>query len=66
MAKYTTEPKLWRIRGKASDGLVVTLGRYDTETQARTDLQRFAAEAVYRDLSVEPISPPSATPTSSS
>jgi hypothetical protein len=57
IVKYSTEPKLWRIRGKAPDGLIVTLGRYDTEAQAEADLQRFVTEQVYRDVAVEAISP---------
>ncbi|MEW6249970.1 MAG: hypothetical protein AB1716_04930 [Planctomycetota bacterium] len=54
-AKYPADPKRWRVRGKAADGLVVTLGRYDTEEQAQADCRKFIEEAVYRDLTVQAI-----------
>ncbi len=59
-----TGPKLWRIRGKARDGLVVTLGRYETEPEAQTDLLRLTDYGGYRNLELEAIipPPPSATP----
>ncbi len=52
-------PKLWRIRGKARDGLVVTLGRYETEPEAQSDLERLARDGRYRNLGLETITPPS-------
>jgi hypothetical protein len=51
-------PKLWRIRGKARDGLVVTLGRYETEPEAQTDLLRLADYGGYRNLELQAIIPP--------
>ncbi len=51
-------PKLWRIRGKARDGLVVTLGRYETEPEAQSDLQRLTEYGGYRHLEVQAITPP--------
>jgi hypothetical protein len=51
-------PKLWRIRGQARDGLVVTLGRYETEPEAQLDLQRLTAAGDYRDLALEALDPP--------
>lgn len=51
-------PKLWRIRGKAKDGLVVTLGRYETEAEAQTELQRLAREGHYRNLELQALAPP--------
>jgi hypothetical protein len=62
---YANTPKLWRIRGKSRDGLVVTLGRYETEPQAQVELQRYTQEGYYRKLELQAITPPppSATPT---
>ncbi len=60
-AAWQSEPKKWRVRGKAADGLMVTLGRYNTEEEARADCQKFADEATYRDVTVQPI-PPAPTP----
>ena len=56
-AQWQAEPKRWRVRATASDGLAVTLGRYDTEEEAQADLARLSAEGNYRDLRVEPIAP---------
>ncbi|MEW6253252.1 MAG: hypothetical protein AB1716_21645 [Planctomycetota bacterium] len=50
-------PKYWRLRATATDGLVVTLGRYATEAEAHLDLGRFTHEGGYRDLSIQPITP---------
>ncbi len=55
-------PKLWRIRGKARDGLVVTLGKYETEAEAQLDLQRLSDAGGYRDLAVEALPPPPPPP----
>ena len=54
---YTSTPKLWRIRAKARDGLVVTLGRYETEPQAQVELQRYTQEGYYRRLELQAITP---------
>lgn len=51
-------PKLWRIRGKARDGLVVTLGKYETEPEAEVDLERLTKSGGYRNLAVEALPPP--------
>ncbi len=56
-------PKLWRIRGKARDGLIVTLGRYETEPEAQFDLQRLTLGGDYRNLEIQALAPP-ATPLS--
>ncbi len=53
--KPPNEPKRWRLRGKAADGLVVTLGRYDTEEEAQADCRKFAGTGIYRELAVQPI-----------
>jgi hypothetical protein len=57
-------PKLFRIRGRAPDGLVVTLGSYDTEPEAQSDFERLGKEARYRELEIQPIPPkvPAAQP----
>ena len=60
----TSVPKLWRIRGKARDGLVVTLGRYETEPEAQIHLQRLTREGGYRNLELQAIAPPPPPPTS--
>ncbi|MBI5865990.1 MAG: hypothetical protein HZB38_16095 [Planctomycetes bacterium] len=51
-------PKLWRIRGKARDGLVVTLGKYETEPDAQLDLERLTKSGEYHNLAVEALPPP--------
>lgn len=56
-ANWTSEPKRWCVRGKASDGLMVTLGRYLTEDEARADCEKIIKEGLYRDVRVDPISP---------
>jgi hypothetical protein len=50
-------PKLWRVRGIAADGLTVTLGRYETEDQAKSDRDRFVREGLYREIRVDAIPP---------
>ncbi len=60
----TSAPKLWRIRGKAGDGLVVTLGRYETEPEAQIDLQRLTGDGGYRNLELQAITPVAPPPTS--
>ncbi len=57
----TSAPKLWRIRGEARDGLVVTLGKYETEPEAQLDLQRLTDAGGYRSLVLEALDPPAAT-----
>jgi hypothetical protein len=46
------QPKLWRLRGKAVDGMMVTLGRYETQEEAQTDCSKFAATGGYRELAI--------------
>lgn len=61
------EPKLWRLRAKAADGLVVTLGRYETAEQAHADCEKFRQQGGYRDLAVQAIErAPDPTPTGNS
>lgn len=50
-------PKHWRLRATATDGLTVTLGRYETEEEAHADSARFAADATYCDLEVQALAP---------
>ncbi len=57
-AKHPTEPKRWLVRGKALDGLVVTLGRYATEDEAQADYRKFADAGIYRELAIEEIAIP--------
>ncbi len=50
-------PKYWRLQATASDGLTVTLGRYETEEQANADCEHFAGHSGYRNLMVQQIEP---------
>lgn len=52
-----SEPKVWRWRvsGRSSDGKVVTLGKYDTEKEARADHERLIQEGFYRNVKTEEI-----------
>jgi hypothetical protein len=54
-AKWQGEPKQWRVRGKSTDGLTVTLGNHDTETAAQADAEKFLKGKFYRDVMVERI-----------
>ena len=54
--KWNT-PKLWRLRATATDGLVVTLGRYETAEQANADCAKMTEQGGYRNLAVQPIVP---------
>jgi len=53
-------PKLWRLRGIATDGMEVTLGRYATEEEAQADARRLANDGAYRALVVQPLEAPPA------
>ncbi len=53
--KWQGEPKRWRVRGKSADGMIVTLGRHDTEKAAQAEADKFIKERSYRDVVVEPI-----------
>ena len=53
--KWQGEPKRWRVRGKSTDGMVVTLGRHDTEKAAEADAEKLIKEGSYRDVAVERI-----------
>lgn len=54
-AKWQSQPKQWRVRGKSNDDLVVTLGNYDTEEAAREEAEKLLKANFYRDLTVERI-----------
>ena len=54
-AKWQGQPKQWRVRGKSTDGVTVTLGNHDTETAAQADAEKFLKGKFYRDVTVEPI-----------
>jgi hypothetical protein len=55
--KWQGKPKHWRVRGRSNDGLTVTLGNHDTETEAQVDAEKFLKGRFYRDVTVEPITP---------
>ncbi len=48
---------IWRLRGKARDGLTVTLGRYETTPEAEADLARMTVAGGYRNLMLEALEP---------
>jgi hypothetical protein len=56
-AKWQGEPKQWRVRGKSTDGMTVTLGNHDTEAAAQADAERFLRGRFYRDVTIERITP---------
>ena len=56
--KWQGEPKRWRVRGKSTDGLIVTLGRHDTEKAAEAEAEKLRKAGFYRDVTVERIKPP--------
>jgi len=53
--KWQGEPKTWRVRGKSTDGMVVTLGCHDSESAAKTDADKFIKDGMYKNVSVERI-----------
>lgn len=55
-------PKVWRfrIRGVSGDGTTVTLGRFETEEEARAEYERLSEEGYYKNLKVRPVDPPPA------
>ena len=55
--KWQGEPKRWRVRGKSTDGLIVTLGCHATDKAAQADAEKFLREGFYRDVTVERIQP---------
>ena len=55
--KWQGEPKRWRVRGKSTDGLMVTLGCHDTEKAAKAEAEKLLREGFYRDVTVERIKP---------
>ncbi len=57
-------PKIWRfrIRGISGDGTTVTLGRFETEQEARAEYDRLVEEGYYKSLKVRPIEPPPEQP----
>lgn len=50
-----SEPKIWnwRIRAQSSDGQMVTLGKYDTESEARVEYDRITKDKSYSNVSIE-------------
>lgn len=58
MPPKQVEPKTWRLRGKATDGMTVTLGRYETEKEAKADCDKFTREGYYTDVALDPIEQP--------
>lgn len=58
------EPKVWswRVRGKAADGVTVTLGSFDTKAEATAEYEKLVKEGYYKKLRVESITPPPPAP----
>jgi len=48
--------KQWRVQAESNDGLVVTLGKYDTQATAETDFNRIVEEGFYQKPRI--VSPP--------
>lgn len=44
--------KEWRLLAESTDGVVVTLGKYDTKESAESDRARIAEEGYYRKLKI--------------
>lgn len=57
-------PKVWRfrIRGISGDGTTVTLGRFESEAEAKAEYNRLVEEGYYKKLSLKPVEPPAPTP----
>lgn len=51
------QPKHWRLQATAPDGMIVTLGRYETAEQAHADCGHFTEQGGYHNLSVQRIEP---------
>jgi hypothetical protein len=53
------EPKIWqwRVRARSFDKQIVTLGKYDTEDEAKADRDKITKEGYYRNVRVEQIKP---------
>jgi len=62
MAKKKVEPKRWAIRGQSTDGMMVTLGRYETEEEAKDDLVALTKEGRYRDMEILKLDVPDPPP----
>lgn len=52
----------WRVRGRSFDSRMVTLGRYDTETEARAEHSRIMKEGLYPNAIVEQLKPAPGVP----
>ncbi|MGQ9649817.1 MAG: hypothetical protein ACUVXJ_06890 [Phycisphaerae bacterium] len=57
--RQQAEPKIWnwRVRGRSIDSQIVTLGKYDTEDEAKADRDKIVKEGYYRNVRVEQIKP---------
>jgi len=56
--KPDKDAKFFSVQAEAADGMTVTLGRYQTEEEARRDQARFEEEAYYMKIKVVPIEKP--------
>lgn len=56
-------PLLFRIVGKSTDGITVTLGKYPSREEAEPDHARFVKQADYRDIAICEIPAPPQSPT---
>lgn len=57
--RQQVEPKIWnwRVRARSIDSQIVTLGKYDTEDEAKADRDKIVKEGYYRNVRVEQIKP---------
>lgn len=53
-------PHGWRLVGKSGDGLLVTLGKYQTREEAEKEMGDHIRKGYYRDIAVRSIDPPKA------
>ena len=51
-------PILFRIIGKAGDGMTVTLGKYHSLAEAEQDHARLTSQAYYREIAIHEVVPP--------
>ncbi len=54
--------KVYRVEAESSDGVVVTLGRYETKESAESDSRRIVEDAYYTNVNIIHTPPPEPEP----